>query len=61
MDYSIVFSIITRLEAEQKVLESQVLRTPTGANRDYLTEVNIHLIEAIDALRMVEMEPLKVK
>jgi len=61
MDYAVIYSILTRLQAEQKVLESQILRTETGPNREYLTDVNIHVLEAIDNLKKVDLVPLRLQ
>lgn len=45
-----IVSIVRNLKAHQESIESLILDTPTGPERDRLTEANIHTLEAIVAL-----------
>lgn len=45
-----IIAIAKNLKAQQELVEQFVLETPTGPERDKLTEVNIFILEAIVAL-----------
>jgi hypothetical protein len=44
--------IARALDAQQKELDIQILRTQTGPEREALTEANIHLMQAIAVLQI---------
>ena len=44
---------VEMLEGVAKLLEFWIMATPTGAERDKLTEVNIHMYAAVNAMKEV--------
>lgn len=44
-------AIARAIEAERFYLDSLILRTPTGATRNLLTEANIHIMHACHVLK----------
>lgn len=45
--------LIGEIEARQKELENFILATPTGEIRNQMTDANIHLMAALDAMKSV--------
>lgn len=50
MNTSIILVISKDIQVSQTLIEMEILRTPTGPDREKLTGVNIHLMAAIGIL-----------